>query len=142
MYILDTNVISELRKKKSGKANLNVIRFIDALTPERLFVSAISILELEIGVRQMELRDQAQGLRLRGWLTRQVLPGFENRILPVDTEVALRCAGLHVPNRQSDRDAMIAATALAHRMVVVTRNISDFAPTGVELINPWKADEG
>lgn len=141
MYVLDTNVLSELRKKKSGKADRHVIGFIDELPPDRLFVSAISMLELEIGVRQMELRDPAQGLRLREWLGRQVLPNFENRILPVDTDVALRSAALHVPNRRFDRDAMIAATALVHRMTVVTRNTIDFASTGVDLIDPWRAGD-
>lgn len=141
MYILDTNVLSELRKKKSGKADVNVIRFIDELAPDRLFVSAISVLELEIGVQQMELRDPAQGQRLRNWLGKQVLPNFENRILPVDTNVALRCASLHVPNRRPDRDALIAATALAHRMIVITRNTADFISTGVELVDPWRAGE-
>lgn len=139
MYLLDTNVLSELRKKKSGKADANVIRFVDELARDRLFVSAISILEIEIGVQQMELRDPNQGQRLRQWLGKQVLPHFENRILPVDTAVALRCASLHVPNRRPDRDAMIAATALAHRMIVVTRNTTDFISTGVELIDPWQA---
>lgn len=137
MYLLDTHVVSELRKAKSGKANGNVIRWVAGHPAERLFLSAISLLELETGVLLMERRDPAQGRRLRDWLEKQVIPGFENRILPLDAEVARRCAALHVPDRCSDRDAMIAATALVHDMSVVTRNTADFASTGIELVDPW-----
>ena len=93
-----------------------------------------------MGVLQIERRDAAQGAVLRAWLDQQVLPGFSGRILPVDTAVALRCARLHVPDPRSERDALIAATALVHRMAIVTRNVADFAPTGVAIFNPW--DEG
>ena len=66
------------------------------------------------------------------------MPEFSGRTLPVDTAVAQRCARLHVPDKRGERDALIAATALVHGMVVVTRNVDDFAPTGVLVVNPWE----
>jgi predicted nucleic acid-binding protein len=103
-----------------------------------LFLSAITIMELELGTLKLERRDPIQGVVLRSWLTEYVLPGFAGRILPVDTEIAQRCAALHVPTRISDLDALIAATALVNGMTVVTRNIDHFAPTGVATLNPWE----
>lgn len=137
--VLDTNVVSELRKVQSGKANANVSAWARSVDAADLFVSAITILELELGVLSLERKDATQGALLRTWLERQVLPEFSERTLPVDTAVAQRCAQLHVPNPRSERDALIAATALVHGMAVVTRNVADFAPTGVPLINPWEA---
>lgn len=137
MYLLDTNVVSELRKAKAGKADENVAAWAGSAPATSLFLSAITILELEMGVLLIERRDPAQGTLLRTWLDAHVLPAFAGRILPVDTAVAQRCAKLHVPDPRSDRDALIAATALVHGMTVVTRNMADFAATGVELFNPW-----
>jgi predicted nucleic acid-binding protein len=139
MFLLDTNVVSELRRATFGKADQAVAAWAAAIQPESLFLSAITILELEHGTLLVERRDPAQGARLRGWIQGAVLPAFAGRILPVDTEVAIRCAALHVPDRRADRDALIAATALVHTMTVVTRNTADFAPTGVRLLNPWDA---
>ncbi|MGY0652889.1 type IIL restriction-modification enzyme MmeI [Luteimonas sp. A537] len=96
-------------------------------------------LELEIGVSRMERRDPRQGAVLRTWLDETLVPEFEGRVLPVDGQVALRCARLHVPDPQPERDALLAATALAHGLTVVTRNEADFAPTGVDVFNPWRA---
>ena len=138
MYLLDTNVISELRKVKSGKADRNVVLWANSVSAASLFLSVITILELETGVLLIERRDPAQGAMLRSWLNAHVLPAFSDRILSVDTAVAQCCAKLHVPDPRSDRDAIIAATALVHGMTVVTRNADDFEPTGVELLNPWK----
>ena len=137
MYLLDTNVISELRKAKSGKADNNVLSWANNFSATRLFLSVIIILEIEIGVLLVERRDPSQGAVLRAWLNAHVLPAFSERILPFDTAVEKRCARLHVPDRRSDRDSIIAATALTHGMTIVTRNIDDFAPTGVEILNPW-----
>ena len=137
MYLLDTNVVSELRKAKSGKADAGVIAWAAGIPASELFLSAISVLELEMGVLLVERRDAAQGTVLRSWLDRHVLPAFADRILPVDAAVARRCARLHVPDPRAERDALIAATALVHELTVVTRNVSDFEATGVRLLNPW-----
>jgi len=139
MYLLDTNVVSELRKVKTGKVHRNVRAWAKSVSTPTLFLSAISIMELEIGILLIERRDRSQGERLRFWMEDQVLPAFHGRILAVDTPVAQRCAALHVPTPCSDRDALIAATAMVHGMIVVTRNVSDFELTGVTIINPWQA---
>jgi len=136
VYLLDTNVISELRKPRADK---RVKDWASRMAPSALFLSAISVLELETGVLRVARRDARQGAVLRRWLDEQVLPAFADRILPVDTAVVLRCARLHVPNRMADGDALIAATALVHGLVVVTRNTADFEPAQVDLLNPWKA---
>jgi toxin FitB len=137
MYLLDTNVVSELRKAR--KAHRSVRIWAQTHPAASLYVSAISILELEIGILLIERRDPKQGRILRAWMDRHVLPTFTGRILPIDTAVAQRCAALHVPDPRSDRDALIAATALVHGLTVVTRNTSDFQATGVEVINPWES---
>jgi toxin FitB len=135
MYILDTNVVSELRKAK--KADQNVTKWAQPLPSATLYISVISLLELEIGILLMERRDKEQGAILRAWMNRHVLPTFSGRILAIDTTVAQRCAALHVPNPRSDRDALIAATALVHGLSVATRNVADFEGMGVDVLNPW-----
>ena len=138
MYLLDTNVIAELRKATSPKVDQKVLAWVNSVSTASLFLSVITVLELEIGTLLVERRNPVQGVVLRSWLNTHVVPTFSDRILPIDTTVAQRCARLHVPNPRSDRDALIAATALVHGMTVVTRNIKDFIPTGVELLNPWE----
>ncbi len=137
MYLLDTNVVSELRKARAGKADPNVVQWADSVDAAELFVSVITVQELEIGVLLAERKDPSKGATLRSWLDSHVLPAFVERVLPVDTAVALRSAPLHVPDVRPVRDALIAATALVHGMPVVTRNVADFEPSGVEIINPW-----
>jgi len=139
MYLLDTNVISELRKIRLGKADTQVARWADSVAVSDLYLSAISVQELATGVLLIERRDGAQGVILRAWLENQVLPAFAGRILPVDTAVARRSAALHVPDPHPARDALITATGLVHSMTIVTRNIMDFSYAGVRLINPWEA---
>jgi len=138
MYLLDTNVVSELRKATSKKANKNVVKWAKHISASSLFLSVISILELEIGIHLVERRDSSQAAILRTWMDTHVLPAFSERILYLDVAIAQRCAKLHVPNRKSDRDAIIAATALVHGMVVVTKNVNDFDESGVEILNPWE----
>jgi len=136
-FILDTNVLSELRKVRSGKADAKVIAWAASVDAGELYVSTISIMELALGVLSIERKDAAQGAILRAWLEQQVLPEFSDRTLPIDTAVALRCARLHVPDKRGERDALIAATALVHGMTVVTRNIGDFRHAGLAVLNPW-----
>lgn len=138
MYLVDTNVVSELRKVHLGKANPNVVTWANTVNASDLFISVITIMELELGVLAIERRDSHQGTLLRKWLVQQVLPEFAERTLAIDTPVAQRCARLHVPDKRGERDALIAATALVHGMTVITRNIDDFKPTGVNIINPWE----
>lgn len=136
MFLLDTNVVSELRRPSRSDPNVLAWARRQAITDSHL--SAISILELEIGIRRLARKDVQQAQTLRGWVDKVVLPQFDGRILPVDTAIAQRCAALHVPDPRADRDALIAATALVHGMTVVTRNIQDFEPLGVALLNPWQ----
>lgn len=137
MFLLDTNVISELRKVRAGRANPNVAAWAQSIPAESLFLSVIVVQELEIGTLLAERRNPPQGAILRAWLNGQVLPAFAERILPIDTAVAHRSAALHVPNPRPIRDGLIAATAFVHDLTVVTRNVADFAPTGVSILNPW-----
>ena len=137
MYLLDTNVISELRKGAHADA---VVRAWAENAPANSFwLSTITVLELEIGVLRIERRDAAQGALLRQWLENWVLSRFSERTLDVDVAIARRCASLHVPDPRPERDALIAATALTHGLTMVTRNLVDFEPMGVALINPWQA---
>lgn len=142
MYLLDTNVVSELRKIRAGKADRNVAAWADSVDATELYLSVITVQELEIGVQLMERRDPTQGALFRAWLNSHVLPAFAGRILPVDSAVALRSAALHVPAPRPVRDGLIAATALVHGMTVVTRNVADFEPTGVPTVNPWDSCGG
>jgi predicted nucleic acid-binding protein len=139
MYLLDTNVVSELRKIGAGKADRYVAAWADTTDAADMYLSVITLQELEIGVLLIERRDPAQGALFRAWLTGHVLPAFGGRIVAIDTAVAQRSARLHVPDPRPVRDALIAATAVVHGMTVVTRNVADFEPTGVPLLNPWKA---
>ena len=138
MFLLDTNVISELRKAGEGRANANVVAWLGSVDAAKLYLSSVTLMELEIGVLRIERRDAAQGARLHAWINNRILPEFVDRTLAIDTPVALRCARLHVPDACSERDAFIAATALVHGMTVATRNVADFKATGVRLLNPWE----
>lgn len=137
MFLIDTNVISELRKAKWGRASRNVVAWAKSIPAENLFTSVMVIQELEIGALRAARRDPAQGDALRAWLDDQIVPSFSDRILPIDMAVARRGAALHVPDPRPIRDSLIAATALVYGMTVATRNIADFAVTGVALVNPW-----
>ena len=137
-YLLDTIVVSELRKIGDGKADARVAAWVDTEDAENFFISAITILELERGVLGIQRRDAAQGARLRAWLDNHVRPEFAGRILPIDDQIAMRCAHLHIPDRRNEVDALIAATALVHGLTVATRNVRDFEGTGVVVVNPWQ----
>ena len=135
MFLLDTNVVSELRVAR--RTDPRVKNWAAANSARSMFLSAVTILELQHGVLRLERRDPAAGSTLRKWLDGQILPGFAGRILAFDVAVALRCAGLHVPDPRSERDAMIAATALVHGLTMVTRNVSDFTMPELNVVNPW-----
>jgi predicted nucleic acid-binding protein len=137
MYLLDTNVISEVRKAQKKRADPGVQRWSDRAKGSSLYLSTISILEAETGILLLRRKNPAQAEVLRQWLHDRVMPGFAGRILGVDAEVALRCALLHVPVAAPYRDSLIAATALVHSLTVVTRNVKDFVPMGVKVLNPW-----
>lgn len=139
MFILDTNVVSELRKIRPGRADTNVAQWADSVDSADLYLSAITVQELEMGVLQAERRDPPQGAIFRVWFESHVLPAFAGRILPVDTAVAKRSAALHLPDPRPVIDSLLAATALVHGMTVVTRNVADFQSSGVSLLNPWEA---
>lgn len=138
MFVLDTNVVSELRKVRSGKANPVVTSWAEGMSSAELFVSAITIHELEHGVLLMERSDPGQGAVLRAWLDRSVTAAFAERVLAVDEKVARRAAALHVPNPAPFRDALIGSTALVHGMTLVTRDVKDFGRfDNLEVLNPW-----
>ncbi|MCB8882327.1 type II toxin-antitoxin system VapC family toxin [Acidisoma cellulosilytica] len=136
-FLLDTNVISELRKVGDGRADARVVAWIEAVDAGACYLSVITVMELELGIARVQRRDQTQAARLRRWVDELVLPEFAGRILSIDMAVAVRCAHLHVPDPRPERDGYIAATALVHGMTVITRNTADYVPTGVTLLNPW-----
>jgi toxin FitB len=136
MYLLDTNIVSELRIR--SRAHHNVKAWEAGINPASTFVSVITIMEIELGALLKQRKDPMQARVFRTWLHEKVLPEYQGRILGVDTQIALRCAALHVPKTRPYRDAFIAATALEHGLIVVTRNVADFERTGVAIVNPWQ----
>jgi toxin FitB len=135
-FLLDTNVISELRKPPA-RANRGVQVWAETVASHLMHVSVITIMEIEIDVGRVERRDPKQGSALRTWLTNNVLPTFDRRVLPVDLAVARRAAARHVPDPRPERDCLIAATAEVHGLTVVTRKVADFGSLGVTVFNPW-----
>lgn len=136
MFLLDTNVISELRRR--DRADGQVLNWTDSVAQSDLFISVITVLEIETGILSLERRDMRQGRLLRDWLDGYILPSFAGRILPIDLPVARRCAALHVRDRKAERDAYIAATAMVHGMTVITCNVANFEQMGIALFNPWQ----
>ena len=137
MFLLDTNVVSELRKAPAGKANANVVQWASSVSSSSLYLSVITLMELQTGILLKERKDPEQGKLLHTWFDTKVLPAFENRVIPIDKDVALKCAAFHVPDRRSDRDTFIAASAIVHGMTVVTRNVKDYDISKIKLLNPW-----
>lgn len=137
-YLLDTNVISELRKARTRAIDPGVSAWTETVDAGDMFLSVITIMEIEKGIAQVARRDRAQAARLQEWFEMAVLTEFSDRILPFDAEAARYCARLHVPDRRSANDAIIAAIAWQHDMVLVTRNVKDFTGMGAQLVNPWE----
>jgi toxin FitB len=137
VYLLDTNVISESRKLGTTRVDPRAALWLGQIDADTSYISAMTMFELERGVRQMEHRDASQGLALRRWLEDQVMATYEKRTLPLSREVALICAALHIPDPKSERDAWIAATAIDAGLTLATRNVRDFANMGVELVDPF-----
>ena len=137
MYLLDTNVISEIRKVNLGKANAGVAEWTRQASQSLMYVSVISLMEIEQGILRLQRRDTVQASLLKNWFHNTVLPSFDDNVVNIDQRVALACAALHVPDKQPANDSLIAATALIHDLTLVTRNTSDFIHTGVKLFNPF-----
>lgn len=136
-YLLDTNVVSELRKP-ARRADSRVRSWVASRRPSDLYLSVITVLEVELGIARLDRQDHAQARRLQSWLDGQLLSAFTGRVLPIDLAAARRAAHLHVPDPRPERDALIAATAAVHGLTVVTRNVKDFAPLEVAVVNPWE----
>ena len=136
MFLLDTNVISTLRRPEIAPPGL--LAWAGATPITDLYLSVMSVYELELGVQRIERRDPGQGQVLRRWLSGQVMPRFRDRVLAIDDVIAARCAALQIADPRSERDSFIAATALVHRCILVTRNVRDFAPMGIDILNPWE----
>ncbi len=135
MFLLDTNVLSELRRRE--RCDARVAAWADVVSPSQLYLSVITILEIETGTLLLARRDPASAAVLRAWIDSKVLPAFEGRIVPVDTPVAQCRARLHVPDPKSERDALIAASAIVHRLRLVTRNVHHFEFMQIDPLNPW-----
>jgi toxin FitB len=142
MFLLDTNIISESRKLGTSRVDPRAARWFAQIDVEATFVSAMTIFELEQGVQQMERRDAKQGLVLRRWLDDQIITTYEHRTLPLSRDVALICAGLHIPDPKAERDAWIAATAIDAQLILASRNVADFANMSVKLVNPFEEEVG
>jgi predicted nucleic acid-binding protein len=135
MFVLDTNVVSELLKRKKTAAS--VAAWAERIPASLLFLSAITMFELEFGVALAEQKSAPDAKDLRRWLNDSVKARFVDRVLPLGAEVAILAARLQAFKAGPERDVFIAATALAHDMTLVTRNTRDVAATGVRLLNPW-----
>jgi toxin FitB len=142
-WLLDTDVISEVRKAALGRCDPRVHAWAAATPSSRTFVSAVTIAEIARGVLLKERQDRGQGAVLRRWFEEALLPDFEGRILAVDAAVAQRAASLQVPDPAPLHDGYLAATALVNGLVVATRNVRDFSRfAGLAVHDPWAGDTG
>ncbi|WP_298047215.1 type II toxin-antitoxin system VapC family toxin [uncultured Cardiobacterium sp.] len=138
MYLLDTNIISELKKLDSGKIHPQVQRWAYSINLMQTKISVVSIIEIRTGILSLARKDQAQAASLDNWFTNRLLPAYRTRTLSVETEVALICAQLHISAKRPINDAYIAATAIAHNLTPVTRNVRDFQGLPLMLENSFE----
>lgn len=136
MYVLDTNLVSEIRKVPAKK-NPAVQRWLEKQYSDQLFITSITVYELEVGVQRLARKDSAQAALIGDWLHGILLPGFEGRVLDLDLESSLIAATYQVPDPRPSADCFIAAITQRHHMKLVTRNTKDFLAMNIPLINPW-----
>lgn len=137
MYLLDTNVVSELRKRRGDPG---VKQWVAEQSAADLAISVVTVIEIETGILRKGRTDPEQARILARWFEQNVLTGFADRILPLDLAAARRIASLHVPDQAPQHDALIAGTALTRALTVVTRNTRDFERAGVEYLDPWSGN--
>lgn len=135
-FLLDTNVIAELRK--GARANPHVRSWFESLDSDAIMLSVLTIGEIRRGIENVRRRDPATAKALERWL-RRLVAEHRDRILPIDLPVAEEWGRLNVPDPLPVVDALLAATAKVHGLTFVTRNVKDVARTGVELMNPFDA---
>jgi predicted nucleic acid-binding protein len=135
-FLLDTNVVSELRK--GARADRNVVAWFESLDADDLYLSVLVVGEIRRGIERIRRRDAKSAQTLDRWLS-ALSAGFEDRILPVDRTVAEEWGRMNVPDPLPVLDALMAATAKVHGLVLATRNVKDVASTGVRTLNPFVA---
>jgi toxin FitB len=134
-YLLDTNVVSELRKRH--RAASLVLEWFRLAARAEFFISVLTVMEIEKGVRQLERRDALQASKIRAWKEGLLSRRFRGRCLDIDLEIAECSAAHHAPDPRPEIDSLIAATAIVKGLTLVTRNERDFAGIPVALVNPW-----
>ena len=135
MYLIDTNVISELRK--GSKCNLGVQRFFESIQSESIYISVLTLGEIRRGCENIRQRgDTLQASQLENWLE-EITREYKNKILSFDDECAQVWGKLMSPHKSNPIDKQIAAIAMINQLAVVTRNVDDFRETGVQMINPF-----
>jgi toxin FitB len=133
-YLLDTNVIAELRKGRRADARMTA--WLEPIEPDQIYLSVLTIGEVRRGIDSVRRRDAAAARALERWL-RRLLAEHADRILPVDVAVAEEWGRLNVPDPVPVIDGLLAATARVHGLVLATRNVKDVHRTGVDLVNPF-----
>ena len=137
-YLLDTNVLSEYRKVEKGTANPNFVKWQQHILLHQLYLSSITVMEINIGILRLARKDKKQAFILKNWFENKVLPNFKQQIFSFDLTTAIICSELHIPDPRPERDTMIASTALQHNLVLVTRNVKDFNIPNLSIINPFE----